>query len=263
MKIYKALIIEDEIPAQANLKRAIKKIFIDVEVVGVESSVAGAVNWLKEHENQADIIFMDVELSDGMCFEIFKRVDVKGKVIITTAYDSYAIKAFKVNSIDYILKPINTEELIEAVEKCKKTIALTEKSNSINNFSADGLAVIKSILSNNEENYKKRFTIRIGDHLSVINISDIAYFYSKDKFSYVVTKDGKKNIVDVSLNNLETELNPQNFFRISRGFIIAMNSIRDIIHMASRLKLKLEPKTEKDVYVSRSRTNDFLTWLEN
>lgn len=261
MKIYKALIIEDEIPAQANLKRALKKNFDDIDVIDVENSVAGAVDWLKNNENQADIIFMDVELSDGMCFEIFNRIDVKGKVIITTAYDSYAVKAFKVNTIDYILKPIEPDELITAVEKCKKAISLDKQNNTVHTFSQKNIELIKSILTGNLDNYKKRFTVKIGDHLNIVNISDVAYFFSENKFSYAMTNKGKKYILDFSLNNIEAELNPQKFFRISRSYIISMDSIKDIINMSSRLKIKLHPRTDEDVFVSRSRTNDFLDWL--
>lgn len=250
----KVFIIEDEIPAQINLKRLLKQNYPDVEFVGEADSVKTAIQWLKNPKNEADIIFMDVELSDGVCFEIFKKVDVTPKVIITTAYDNYAIKAFKINSVDYLLKPIDNNELVNAVEKCL---------NSANNF---GAADIFQRMMDNQmnKNYKQRFIVKIGDRILIIKIEEIAYFISKDKTTYLVNHEGKSYIIDQSLDMVETLLDPSLFFRISRACITHIDSIKVVSkHFSGRLKITLEPKVEDDIFVSRVRTNEFMRWINN
>ena len=180
----RVFIIEDEIPTQINLKRALRQNFDDVEFVGTADSIVSAVEWLSDPDNQTDIVFMDVELSDGVCFEIFNRVKIDAKVIITTAYDNYAIKAFKCNCVDYLLKPIDNRELVAAVERCRAMI----DSQPID----DGIEINPMpLVGMTNREYKQRFVVKIGDHIIVIPTEDIAYFISKEKTSYIITKDAK------------------------------------------------------------------------
>ncbi len=248
----KVLIIEDEIPAQIQLERLIHTHYPDFEIIARVDSVTGAVAWLGE--NQPDLIFMDVELSDGQCFEIFKLVVVKAPVIITTAYNEYAIKAFKVNSIDYLLKPIDKSEFVNAVDK---SIRLTSKATPEYNRLEELLS--KSL----PKEYKKRFAVKVGDHIVIVNTDEIAYFYAEEKVTFLVTNSGKKYISDLSLDNLEVQLNPKDFFRLSRGCIAHISSIKTVSkYFNSRLKIALVPPMDTDILVSRIRIPEFLNWLE-
>ncbi|MEI7675155.1 MAG: LytTR family DNA-binding domain-containing protein [Bacteroidales bacterium] len=246
------LIIEDEIPAQIQLERMILSLYPTFEVIAKIDSVRGAVQWLES--NRADLIFMDVELSDGQCFEIFKEVLIDAPVIITTAYNDYAIKAFKVNSIDYLLKPIDRTEFIDAVEKSKK---MSEQH-------LPDYKMIEDFLSKNSaKEYKKRFTIKLGDRILIVNTSEIAYFYSEEKATFLVTHEGKRYISDLTLDALEEQLNPKDYFRLSRGCITHIQSIKSVSrYFNSRLKVILAPPTNEDILVSRIRIPQFLKWLE-
>lgn len=248
----KALIIEDEIPAQIQLERLIGQTFPSLEVIAKIDSVNGAVSWLSE--NTPDLIFMDVELSDGQCFEIFKKIEIKAPVIITTAYNNYAIKAFKVNSIDYLLKPIDKTEFIAAVEK---SIKLIEKP--LPDYSKIEELFTRSM----PKEYKKRFTVRIGDKILILNLSDIAYFYSEEKATFITTIEGKRYISDLTLDALEEMLNPKEFFRLTRGCIANIQSIKTVSrYFNSRLKVSLIPTLDQEILVSRIRIPQFMAWLE-
>lgn len=250
----KILIIEDEIPAQISLTKALSKLCDDAEVIGRIASVKEAVRWLGNSENVADIIFMDVELADGSCFDIFEMVDVKAKVIITTAYNNYAIKAFKVNSIDYLLKPIDHAELKHAIDRCRTMISASD--NAVN------IANLKAALADEQIQYKKRFVVKVGDKIVIVNTENIAYFYSEDKSTFLVTGD-KQYIVDMSLDSVQEDVDPKRFFRISRNCLVAIDSIGNISKQQnSRLKITLIPKNNFEVIVSRFRINDFMNWLE-
>ena len=250
----KVFIVEDEIPAQVNLKRALKANFSDIEVVGVADSVVSAVAWFQNPENKTDIVFMDVELSDGLCFEIFNRVHIDAKINITTAYDNYAIKAIKINSVDYILKPIDNRELIVAVERCQ---GLMKEDTHAENDGGSG-----ADLHSAYREYKQRFVVKIGDHIIIVGVDDIAYFISRDKTSYIITHDGKSYITDQSLDTIETLLDPKNFFRISRACITNIHAIDAVSrHFSGRLKVTLVPKLDEDIFISRVRTNDFMRWI--
>lgn len=258
MKTYNVLIVEDEIPAQTNLRRVIEKHFDDLRIVGVQSSVVGTVAWLDDPANRPDIIFMDVQLSDGMCFDIFARTEVRGKVVITTAYDDYAIRAFRVNSVDYLLKPIVPEELQAAVERCRKALEQEQAAP------APDAELLRSLLSGSGRAYKKRFVVRVGDKISVVGTEQIAYFYAEDKYTYLVTVDGRRLILDVSLDAASEQLDPRLFFRLSRNCTASIGAIAGISkHLSNRLKVALEPKPDFEVFVSRSRTADFMNWLED
>ncbi|MBR5834798.1 MAG: response regulator transcription factor [Bacteroidales bacterium] len=250
----KVLIVEDEIMAQKSLIRTITQNFPDMEIAGTSGSVKNTVEWLKTPGNHADIIFMDVELSDGECFEIFRQHDIKSKVIMTTAYDSYAIKAFEAGSIDYLLKPIDLSALKRAVARCRTN------ENSID---------IRSLLQAMEgghtvqKEYKERYIIRFNDRIIPVNTDKVAYVYSEEKTNWLITFDGEKYIIDSSLDVMIEELDSDKFFRISRSCIISINAIKSIIKQSgSRLKIISTPDAPFEMTVSRSRVDDFLEWLE-
>lgn len=247
------LIIEDEIMAQKSLTRALSQNFTDLEVVGTATSVKDAVAWLKNPANYADIIFMDVELSDGVCFEIFKQVDVRSKVIMTTAYDSYALKAFEVGGVDYLLKPIDPEHLKRAVARCR-----------MSGGKVDVEALARALEgANTKKDYKERYIVRFNDRIVPLLTSNIAYIYSEDKNNYLVTFDDQKYIIDSSLDVVNDELDPEYFFRISRGCIVSMKAIDTIIKQTGgRLRIVAHPNPSFEMTVSRSRVDDFLNWLE-
>lgn len=248
------LIIEDEIMAQKSLIRVLTQNFQDMNIVGTLDSVKGAVEWLSNKENSVDIIFMDVELSDGVCFEIFRQVDVKAKVIMTTAYDTYALKAFEAGSVDYLLKPIEPDALKRAVARCRM-------SGGEINVEALLSAIGKG--GNPIKDYKERYIVRFNDRIIPLKVSEIAFIYSEEKNNYIATIDGHSYIVDSSLDVIYEELDPKKFFRISRSCIVSMQSIISIIKQAGgRLKIVSRPEADFEMTVSRSRVDDFLVWLE-
>lgn len=250
----RVLIVEDEIMAQNSLIRVLSQNFPDLNVVGTTTSVKGAVSWLKDPENSADIIFMDVELSDGVCFEIFRQVEVKSKVIMTTAYDSYALKAFEAGSIDYLLKPIEITDLKRAVARCRM---------SGGNFDYEALAKALG-MGAAKKDYKEKYIVRFNDRIVPLQTSNIAFVYSEEKNNYLTTFDGERYIIDSSLDVISDELNPSLFFRISRGCIVNTKAIQSIIKQAGgRLLIKSNPPASFEMTVSRSRVDDFLEWLEN
>lgn len=249
----KVLIIEDEIMAQKSLMRALAQNFSDMEVTGTATSVKGAVAWLKDSSNHADIIFMDVELSDGICFEIFRQVDVQARVIMTTAYDSYALKAFETGSVDYLLKPVDAEHLKRAVARCRM---------SGGKIDVDALTRAIEGVSHKKE-YKERYIVRFNDRIVPLVTSNIAYIYSEDKNNYLVTFDDQRYIIDSSLDVVSDELDPEYFFRISRGCVVSMKAIDTIIKQTGgRLRIVAHPIPSFEMTVSRSRVDDFLAWLE-
>ena len=251
MDIMNVLIVEDEIMAQKSLTRTLKQNFPDLEIIGTTDSVKNTVEWLQT--NQPDLIFMDIELSDGICFEIFRQTEVKAKVIMTTAYDSYALKAFEAGSVDYLLKPIDVTDLQRAVGRCRT------RENNIN------IEALMKVLSEQapQKEYKERYIIKINDRIVPLNVSDIAYVYSEDKNNYLVTTDGQKYIIDSSLDVMNEELDPKNFFRISRSCIVSINSIQSIVKQpGGRLRINAYPAPPYEMTVSRSRVDDFLLWLE-
>ena len=247
----RVFIVEDELMAQANLLRVLKQNFPDMDVVGTAGSVKAAVQCLSDASVRPDIIFMDVELSDGNCFEIFRQIEIKSKVIMTTAYDSYAVKAFEVNSIDYLLKPIDITSLRRAVARCRMSGGYVDTES------------LARALKQNRTEYKNRFIVKFNDRIIPVNTSDIAYFYSEEKNTFPVTKDDDRYVVDFSLDVISEELNPNMFFRISRGCIVSMDAIGSITkQMGGRLKIDARPKASFEMTVSRSRVDDFLEWLE-
>ncbi|MGM9763710.1 MAG: LytR/AlgR family response regulator transcription factor [Candidatus Cryptobacteroides sp.] len=240
----RALIVEDELMAKKSLTRLLAQNFPDIDVVAHTMSVKDTIEWLAS--NEADLIFMDVELSDGDCFEIFRSCEIKAKVIMTTAYNSYAIKAFEAGSIDYLLKPIETEALKRAVNRAKYNPAPPYSS-----------------FPNGTEHKKERFLVRLNDRIIPVKIEQIAYFYSEDKTNYMMTFDRQRYIMDSSLDIINEELDSKQFFRISRSCIVSVKAISSITkQMGGRLKISPTPTCDFDMTVSRSRVDDFLAWLE-
>lgn len=248
------IIIEDEKPAARRLGRLLGE--LDVSVSTMLHSVEESIAWFQENEHP-DLIFLDIQLSDGLSFEIFDVVDVKSAIIFTTAYDEYALQAFKLNSIDYLLKPIDDEELESAVKKYRNLKPETKK------LSLDFEDIKKLLVNPLEREYKKRFTVRVGQHLKIINADEVECFYSENKGTYAATSDGRNYLLDTTLENLEEELKPDTFFRVSRKFYVNINYIKDIIsYTNSRLQIKLNSFSEQEIIVSRERVKDFKLWLE-
>ena len=236
--------------AQQSLVRTLTQHYPDLRIVGATGSVRDTVEWLRTPGNEADVIFMDVELSDGECFEIFRQVDVTARVIMTTAYDSYAVRAFEVNSIDYLLKPIDPAALKRAVERCRQRDA-----------GIDAERLLSALRTPRE--YKQRYVVRFNDRIVPVRTADIAYFYSEEKNTYLVTCDNNRYVMDLSLDILSEELDERSFFRISRNCIISMQAISSVVkYLGNRLKVIARPRPDFELVVSRSRVEDFLRWLE-
>lgn len=257
--MIKILIVEDEIPAQVNLKKLIEKCCDNSQIVTTLTSVRSTIKWLEENPQGADVIFLDVELSDGISFDIFDKVEINAQVIITTAYDNYAINAFRVKTLDYLLKPITESDMRRAWERCKERI----EQQSTPNLEAL-LDIVSKANATKDKEYKKRFIVKMGEKIIIIPVEDIAYCYSEDKSTYAVNRNGTRRLLDYSLDTVQEMLDPKIFFRISRSYIVSINAIENISkHLGTRLKLQLNPHTEDEVVVSRSRTSDFLEWLDN
>jgi len=249
----KVIIIEDEKPSARRLQRMLENLNVKAETL--LHSVEESIEWFQNQEHP-DLIFLDIQLSDGLSFEIFESVDIKSAVIFTTAYDEYALQAFKLNSIDYLLKPIDEADLEKAISKYKERAPMQQSVTLDFND-------IKNLLVNPiERSYKKRFSVKVGQHLKLINIEDIECFYSENKGTYAYS-DGRNYLLDTTLEQLESELEPQLFFRISRKFYVNINAIKDMIHYTnSRLQIKLKTFNEQDVIVARERVKDFKDWLQ-
>lgn len=247
----KAFIVEDEQMAREILVRNLTRNFPDVEIIGTAGSVREAVNWLSFSGNRPDVIFMDVELSDGNCFEIFRQVDVEAGVIMTTAYDNYAVKAFEVNSIDYLLKPIELSALRRAVERARSVSGKFDVEALLNAFSQP-------------RETRKRFIVRFNDNIVPVSCSDVAYFYAEEKNTYLVTRDDVRYVMDQSLDVISEGLDRKKFFRISRSCIVSMDAIGSITkQLGGRLLISATPRPSFEMTVSRSRVDDFLRWLES
>jgi len=247
------IIIEDEKPAARRLDRMLQALQVKADVM--LHSVEESLEWFQKNEHP-ELIFLDIQLSDGLSFEIFENIEVKSAIIFTTAYDEYALQAFKLNSIDYLLKPIDAEELEKAVLKYKERIPGNNK------LSLDFDDIKKLLVNPLEREYKKRFTIKIGQHLKMIPIDSIECFYSENKGTYIHTNDNRSYLIDSTLEELENELEPQTFFRVSRKFFVNINAIKDMVsYTNSRLQIKLNSYNDQEVIVSRERVRDFKDWL--
>ncbi len=245
----KAIIIEDELPSARRLERLLQD--FEIEILTNLNSIESSVKWFKNNK-EPDIIFLDVQLSDGLCFEIFNQVQITSKIIFTTAFSNYSIKAFDYNSISYLLKPINKEKLTVALSKAKE---FHQKETDLEEFK-------KLIINYKIENYKESFTVKIGNKIKILDTEDICCFYSFENATFLKTDEGNF-IINNSLANLETDLNPTHFFRVNRSFIIRKSVIKDIISYSnSRLKLVLYSYSDTEIIVSRERVKDFKNWID-
>jgi DNA-binding LytR/AlgR family response regulator len=252
----KILIIEDELPAAKQLTKMLAQIDPSVSVIETIDSVESSVKWLNTFPTP-DAIFMDIQIADGLSFDIFTQVEIACPVIFTTAFDQYAIKAFKVNAIDYLLKPIDEDELSEAVQKIKN------KKNELAAPPQYSTDFFKNFLQNDsKQSYKERFLIKTGQSFSSMETSEIAYFFSEEGLTQCLVFNQKKHIIEHPLDELERLLNPKDFFRINRKLILNIKAIQKISpHFNGRLKLELTPPYREEVFVARERVGDFKGWL--
>ena len=250
----KVLIIEDEQPAALQLKKMLTQTDPSVSVIEIIDSVESSVKWLKTFP-APDAIFMDIQIADGLSFDIFNHINVQSPVVFTTAFDQYAIKAFKVNAVDYLLKPIDEDELGEVLDKLKKKRAEP--------IPFDNGLFLKNLLQDfPKKEYKQRFLVKNGQNLTSIDVSDIAYFFSEEGVNQFYVFSNKKHIVENTLDELELFLNPKDFFRINRKLIVSIQAIQKISpHFNSRLKLSLTPQYRDEILVARERVSDFKAWL--
>lgn len=248
----KTIIIEDEKPAARLLQRKLVKLGVDAQVM--LHSVEEAIQWFEKND-APDLIFLDIQLSDGLSFEIFEKVQIDSAIIFTTAYDEYALKAFKLNSIDYLLKPIDEDDIETALSKFKN---LQRKPSQA---SVD-FEQIRMMFAQPESKFRKRFAVKVGQHLKVITADEIECIYSQDKGTYLHTIDNRDYLVDCTLETLEQELDPKQFFRVSRKFIVPLKAIRDIvIYSNSRLRVVLPGYKDDEVIVSREKVAGFKEWI--
>jgi DNA-binding LytR/AlgR family response regulator len=247
----KVFIVEDEQPAAERLKKLLVEINPSISVVNIAVSITSSVKWLQENE-MPDLLIMDIHLSDGPSFEIFKHVAVTAPIIFVTAYDQYALEAFKVNSIDYILKPVKKEELERALNKynARSPLDLSRMHELLKQFGST------------KTDFQKRIIIRYGDTIKMVDIPDVAYFYTEDKINYLCTRDNIRYPIDQNLDELEHIIDPAQFFRINRQFIINIKAIdRMLAWSKSRVKVLLKPETPHDTIVSAERSPNFKEWL--
>ncbi len=252
--MLKILILEDEEPAANRLLKMIKEAEPEIELLDSIVSVSSAINWFRKHE-EPDLVFSDIQLADGSSFEIFKEIKLKCPVIFITAYDQYAIDAFKLNSIDYLLKPIKKEELVAAINKFK-----TLRSGAAN-LPMDITKLLKAYTTQANA-HKSRFIVRYGEHIKTIQVEEIAYFNTEDKVNFLTTFDGRRYVIDFNLDSLESMLEPRLFFRINRQFIVCINAITEMFtYTKSRVLIKLKPACKHETIVSTERAADFKVWL--
>ena len=253
----KTIIIEDEKPAARLLQRKLEKLNVRVEVM--LHSVQEAIEWFSKNEHP-DLIFLDIQLSDGLSFELFEKVEINSAVIFTTAYDEYALRAFKLNSIDYLLKPIDEEELVVSISKFKSHFLKSKEQVFASQM--DFEKIKQMFQSSINQKSKKRFTVKIGQQLKVISTDEIECFFSENKGTYIHTFDNRNYLIDSTLEVLEQELEAKDFFRISRKFIISIKSIKEIVvYSNSRLRVVLPTFKDEEVIVSREKVTNFKNWI--
>ncbi|RLD25612.1 MAG: DNA-binding response regulator [Bacteroidetes bacterium] len=253
----KVLIIEDEKPAVKKLELMLKSYDKQIEVLARLVSVKQSVAWLKEFSDRIDLIFMDIKLSDGLSFDIFKHVNVTVPIIFITAYNEFAIQAFKVNSIDYLLKPLNYEDLQNSLKKIKtlrKTFSTTNDSIQYKE--------LNQVLKQLNRTYKTRFMVKVGEHIRSVKSENILLFYAEGRTVFIITNKLKKYIIDFKLESLESSLDPEMFFRPNRSFILNINSIDDVlVYSNSRLKVLLNFDFDKEIIVSREKVGALKEWF--
>ena len=248
-----AIIIEDEKLAAERLKRLVNKIDREIYIKAILPSKEEAISYLQEEK--PDLIFLDIHLSDGNSFDIFDQVKVKSPVVFTTAYDEYAIKAFKVNSIDYLLKPVEEEALAKSLQKLRELQELQSGTEA-------GFDRLLAAFKNKKITYKQRFLLGFGSRLKTIKTEDVCYFYAESKAVFLVEKSGHKFVLDETLDQLQETLDPALFFRVNRSFLVGINAIEQMYsYSRSRIKIDLKPVSSKECIVSTEKTPDFKAWL--
>ena len=250
----KVVILEDEPLAVEKLERYLLKYSGEIKILKILTSLEVALPWIEANKDEVDLFFMDVQLSDGLSFEIFNTIPLKKPIIFTTAFDEFAIDAFKVNSIDYLLKPIKFMELTKALQKLN---ALKSQYSDTSRFTS-----LKQ-LSDSKKAFKNRFVVKTGNHLHSISTDQIEVFYAEGRDAYLINKDGKRYMIDYTLEALEEMIDPKHFFRVNRSFLINLNAIQDVlVYSNRRLKLALKPQLEKEIVVSREKVSEFKKWFE-
>lgn len=252
----KVLIIEDEPQAVQRIERLVLELAPDAHIVGSLDSIKQSVNWFSS-QSAPDLVLMDIQLADGVSFQIFEQCKVEAPVIFTTAYNEYALRAFKVNSIDYLLKPIDKSELKAALEKfyARKGMWMDTPDKMLER--------INLAMQTLTRKHKERFVIKVGEHLRSIEASEILFFFSLEKATFAQTRDGRKHIIDFTMDQLEEVVDPSRFFRINRKYLVAIDAIRDMIsYTNSRLRLELKTSEDKEVVVARERVQQFKDWLD-
>ena len=253
----KVVIIEDEVPAAEKLERYLNKFSTSIEVVARLNSVSSSVQWLQNNQESIDLIFMDIQLIDGLSFQIFQGLKVKKPVIFTTAFNEFALDAFKVNSIDYLLKPITFTDLSASLNKFE---TLKQQFQNSENQSTK-LQNIEASLK--RKDYKTRFMVKLGEHIRSITTDSIILFYAEGRDVFLVTNQNRKFIIDYTLEALQDILDPNVFFRMNRTFIVNINAIKDVIvYSNSRLKILLSQEFDKEIIVSREKVNEFKAWFD-
>lgn len=253
----KVVIIEDEIPAAVKLENLLKEYDKDIEIVAKLISVKDSAAWIRNNGDIADLYFMDVRLTDGLSFDIFNEVQINKPVIFITAYNEYALQAFKVNSIDYLLKPLSYKELYRSLEKMT---SLRENLLSHENFS---YGEISRMLVKLQKKHKNRFLIKVGDHIKSVKTENILLFYADGRTVYIKTKKNNQYIIDYTLEELVKQLDPEMFFRVNRSYIININAIEDVVvYSNSRLLIKPNFIFDNEIIVSRDKVSQLKTWFE-
>src|SRR5882762_344710 len=253
----KLLIIEDETPAAEKLERYLNKFDPAIDVIEKIGTVREAVRWLQTNQSGIDLIFMDIQLHDGSSFQIFQQVDVQKPVIFITAYDEFALEAFKVNSIDYLLKPISFTDLSHSLKKLESLRSQLQWDPSKTE------QIVKTLTESTVKNFKTRFMVKLGDHIRSITADQISFFYADGRDVYLVTHLLRKFIIDYTLEGLEEVLDHKVFYRLNRSYIVNISAIQDVVvYSNSRLKIKLNVKWENEIIVSREKVGDFKEWFD-
>ena len=253
----KVLIVEDEKSAAKRLISLLKDIEPDIQIVMTIDTVKGTVAWFGKN-SAPDLMFLDIQLADGLSFDIFEKTEIPCPVIFTTAYDQYALKAFEVYSIDYLLKPIEKEKLRRSLDKFKKMVEGSKSTGAVD------LGTLQNALEMIQvRKFKERFIVKYGEHIKSFPADNIAGFYSEEKISFFKNNDGRKYVVDYTIEQIEGLVNPDRFFRINRKYIINLNAIEDVVvYSNSRLKLKVQHLNDHDLIVAREKVQEFKKWLD-
>ena len=251
--MIRTLIIEDEKPAALRLKRLLISLDPDIEILGIIETVESAVKWFESHPHP-DLIMLDIQLGDGLSFDIFRKIKVDSYAIFTTAFDEYAIKAFELNSIDYLLKPVDETKLLQSLQKFRKFQSFSQTVN---------IGKLLDTIEIRKDKFKKRFVVSIANKIKVIDTGAVAYFYSKEKSTFLCTMDNRHFPLEFSLDYVEQILDPEWFFRLSRQYIVQYRSITKIdILSKSRIRIETNPPAGEEMLVSSARTADFRLWLD-